>query len=318
MLNSQQQKYVYEKLYSSDHDYFFESVFRGEPFLEQDVLYFSDGETVSIDGCLLDKSSNSTSMLKKFSSIVESIKMQSPKFLNYYGPWELDFRKVLGGKFVQIYNMGPDPWDVDMFIDLTDPSVLDTRNARESIRRTKKGSYSLFIKKRFFLSVEHIELIRKLISRNAIKLCDASYFLSITSIMHNNVTTFFEAYFNEKLVGFLVVHEFFEQKPFLILVCCDTKYTGVSDALYLSMITHYMEYSAERIGLGYSTNQGIYQYKTKWGGVRCNDPFYQSIWARPDANPVYIKDMQGYLHWQSHLLLDKILTDVRIWSPPTY
>jgi len=302
MIDARQHEYIRQNLYTSDHDYFFDSGALGEPFLDDDILHFFDGQTASLVGYSLNRELDQASVIRQVNRIAELyLELPSVNVLNYYGPWALDAGAILKRQFYLGYTEPPNPFNVDLFVDLTDVRVLKTRNARESLRKTRHRNISIWTGRREFTTHEHIKLIRKLASKDELDLCDVCYIASVDSVLRSNVITWFEARVGTALAGLAIVHEYFEGKPFLVLTSFDGVHGGVADAVYATVIRHYMEQGAQRLGLGYSAYEGLYRYKIKWGGVRCNEPYRQFVWAKPDANNALV-DCIG---WVSRLVLDK-------------
>jgi hypothetical protein len=274
----------------------------GEPFLKDDILYYFDGETLTIVGYLLDETIKETLAIRKLSNlVVELLAVHSPDFLNYYGPWYLDFLYLLENRYSMIFSSEPNPYHVDILLDLTHPSLLKTRNARESMRKTRVHGFMTYIVDRAYLGYEHINLIRQLVSNRSLELSDVNYMTRCVAIIKNKSVKVFETRFNQKLTGFGIAHEYFDSIPFLVMICLDETFPGASDAIYSKIIQYYQERGAKWLGLGYSVHEGLYKYKLKWGPVRCNMPFYQSIYVRCGTK---IKSIEC-LHWTCRLIVDK-------------
>jgi len=302
MLDQRQQEYVTENIYISDHDYFYWSSLLGEPFLENDILHFFDGETITFIGYPINIELQKESVFQTLNNLVKMwIKNPSVRFLNYLGPWEYDFSELLGDRFINIYMEKPDYNNVHMLVDLSDPTVLKTRNAVDSIRKIRNKGIKVWIGRRTFLEYEHINLIREIALRDSVELSDVSFLSNIYSIIRSDDTLFFEVKYYQKLEGFAVVHEFFCQKPFLVLAFFNIHFKGTSDAIYSTIIQYYLEKGAKQISLGYSLNPRLHKYKSKWGGIRSNLPFYQSLWLRKDTS----SDSSDCLHWICRLLITK-------------
>ena len=302
MIDPQQHEYIKQHLYSSDHDYFFFSNSLGEPFFQRDVLYFYDGETLTLVGFLLDNSLGRMEVFERLQDIaLAHVTTRTVHFINYYGPWPLDFGQPLDKDFELRYMSSPDIYNVDLFIDLDDPRVLRTRNARDSIRKAQHNGFVSSIGKQSFLGYEHINLTRKLVSHSQLELSDATYYANALSLIKSEHSVLFEARLAQELVGFAVAHEFFSRKPFLTVVCLDEAIKGVSDFLYATIINHFIAGGARRLGLGYSIHEGLFRYKSKWGGVKSNAPFYQFQWMNRGA----AQTLPDCLDWQCQMLVMK-------------
>jgi hypothetical protein len=300
MLTPQQVNYIQEHINSSDQDFFFWSSLLGEPFLEQDILTYYDGETVSLVGYSLNAQTEQSSIVRSLIELVMKwLKVPTVKCFNYFGPRPLDLSDCLGAEFSLIYVLKPEHYQADIFIDLNHASLLKTSRAKESMRKTQRLGLAATVSPRDYLSHQHIELVRRLLSRETMMMCDVSQLTNTVSILKDPATRCFDVEQDQILIGFAVAHEFFAQMPFLTLAAFDTSQSGVSDTIYLALINYYKARGARWLGLGYGVTEGLYQYKTKWGGVRCNPPVHQCIWAKSGfENAVFD-------YWVCNLILDK-------------
>lgn len=281
MLNPKQQSYICERINSSEQDFFFWSGLHGEPFLEKDLLHYFDGEKLTIIGFPLTYDMKSREVLKKLNELTFNwIRKRSVKLIYYIGPYLWNPLTLIDDKFYQCFSFAPDEYNVDMSIDLKSADVLNTRNAKESYRKSVKNNVIISQNKCLYLSYKHINLIRDLCKSKNLWLSDVLYFTNILTIIKSDYTVIFEAHVRNELSGFAIVHQFFKDKPMLVFICSNKKYPGTSDALYYKIIRFYRENQSEEISIGYSVNKDLYMYKIKWGGVRCNLPFYQSIHAK--------------------------------------
>ena len=304
MIDIQQSEFIKDNIGCSDHDYYFWSLILGEPFLYQDILCYYDGITLSVIGLPLNSKITEVDALRKISEVVETwIQNKDIKFISYFGPWYLTLDNVLDKSFQLFYSQDPKPYNVDVFLDLKSPKTLKTRNAKESIRKVRRQGLKVNIRDRAFLTYEHINLIRQLIIKHSISLDEISCLTTIGTFLRNGHTLFFEVEICNQLAGFAVVHEYFENRPFLLFVCLDRNYKYVSDALYSAIIEFYLAKGAHWISFGYSGDKGLYEYKAKWGETRCNLPFHQLYWKK---GIIQNRSSLYCLHWPAALLLDNM------------
>jgi hypothetical protein len=304
MLSDEESNFIKNDLYSSDHDYYFWSHLLGEPFLYDDILYYFDGKTLSIIGFPFDKEFSIGIVTRK---IAEGIKWWSNKaelfYICYLGPSNIKLGNILGKTFYRYYFQEPSRYNVDVFLNLRHPQLLKTRNAKESISKVKRHGYATKIRHREFLTYQHINLLRQLILDHPMFMDDLSALITSVSLVNNKFTTFFELEIDGNLVGFIMAHEFYEHKPFMQAACFDHTVKGSSDALYSTVIKYYIDKGASWLGLGYSGDEGLYNYKTKWGGYYCSQPIYQLAWKKKGIR----ERAAGYcLHWQSSLIINKV------------
>jgi hypothetical protein len=225
------------------------------------------------------------------------------RFINYFGPFRLNLEPVLGQDFMEFYSLNPRTDNVDVVLNLRASATLNSRNARESIRKAARHGYTVQVLQRQFLEVGHIDLIRRLVARRVFAQSDVSYMTNILSLMNHSTCTFFEARLGNKLVGFAAAHHFFGKFPILVYAITDREYAAVSDAIYPAAISHYSQLGAESMGLGYSVEAGLLQFKLKWGDCRLGLPFYQRTWMRRNSQ----ERATDCLHWITRVILMKSL-----------
>ena len=294
---------ITQHIYSSDQDFFFGAGLYGEPFLFRDILCYFDGETLTIVGYPFNKEYPEIDLAEEIHDLLSTWETNpSVKIINYFGIGNYDFRKSIGKHFESVYFLEPDADNVDVFIDLSDPLLLKTSAAKESIRAVKHRGILVLKSKRNYLTHHHISLIRQTALREDFYFSDAALLTNINSILHDNHLIFFEAEFEKRLIGFIVVHEFFEKKPFAVIGCYEKSFPNIADAIYVSIIRHFLDTGSEWVGFGYSIDKGLLYFKTKWGGARTNLPYYQQIWKKKDDNT----DSVDCLNWIARLLKKKL------------
>ncbi len=301
MLISDEINIISEHIYTSDQDFFFYSSLYGEPFLYKNFIFFFDGECLSISGYPLDKSLSHENQIIELNELITQCLVMYPgsiKIINYTGILRYSLLTHLQDQFEEIYSLLPDKKNVDIFINLSDSQLLKTSNAKEAIRKYKKNGIHVTRTKYNTLNHSHLSLLRKLILREDICIGTTIILLNVITIIHSDKVHFFEAHFENKFVGFAIVHDYYPQSPFLVAICSSDSIPNVSDALYLSIINYYLDNGAKRIGVGYSINDGLLYYKTKWGGAHRNLPYYQLIWKRKDFN----LDSIDIINWIGRLI----------------
>lgn len=301
MLNDNEVNKISEHIYTSDQDFFFYSSLYGEPFLYKNFIFFFDGECLSISGYPLNKSLSHENQITELNELITRCLVEyrdSLKIINHIGVLRYSLFTHLQDQFEEIYSLPPDKKNVDIFIDLSDSRLLKTSNAKEAIRKYRKNGIQVTRTKYNTLNHRHLSLLRKLILREDICIGTTIILLNVITIIHSDKVRFFEAHFENEFVGFAVVHDFYPKSPFLIAICPGDSVPNVSDALYLSIINYYLDNGAKRVGVGYSINDGLLYYKTKWGGAHRNLPYHQSIWKRKD---LYL-DSIDIINWIGRLI----------------
>jgi hypothetical protein len=142
-------------------DFFFWSGLYGEPFLFKDILYYFDGETLTIAGYPLNLPCSNSDFILEINDLLYTWATDpSVKNINYFGTAMVKIQKSISQYFERVYLLLPDTNNEDVTIDLTDPLLLKTSHAKESLRAVKHRGLLVTKTKRQFLTHHHITLIR--------------------------------------------------------------------------------------------------------------------------------------------------------------
>lgn len=300
MLTTRQAAYVNDRIWTSDQDYFYWSSLRGEPFLEGELLHFFDGETLSVVGVPLDRNLEPADAAAQVARTVGRwLPVNGVDFVNYYGAPVPCLNEFLGDSWTEVYRLAPDEYNVDACVDYSDPRVLTSREAREAFRKIRAKDLHVSMGSAFTLGWEHIVLLRKNAERLGDDISDLGMVLAGLTTLRSCATRLTEVRYRERLAGFALSHEFFSGRPFATVACFERSCPGASDALYATLIRHYQQQGARWFNLGYTIDEGLFRYKIKWGGVRTESPFVQTIWRRCAAE----REFAGCLHWACRLSL---------------
>ena len=317
MLSPEEQALVARSLTSADHDYFVWTGLLGEPFLCGRTLSYYDGETAVVVGQLLAERSAraATADSESVEQVIHEWSRRSDvAFINYNGP---DAEGSLPrDEWNLLYASPPEAWNHEVFLNLKAPEQgRYSWEIRGQLRSAARHGLTVNFERREFLGHEHIRLIRALALNHRLIASGGSYLANVVSILRSPATVVCEGRVNGTLVGFTVTHEFFEHHPFLIVAAFDRAHRGTSDAIHAALIEYYRDRGAYELGLGYSVDEGLYRYKTKWPAARVRGSCHQFIWQRVWSTARY----DDCLHWPWRLISDAVRADLSIhdrrWLP---
>jgi hypothetical protein len=312
VLTKEEQATVARCISSADQDYFVWSGLLGEPFLKDRTLCFYDGQSACIVGQQLGhRNPGACATSQDLPDIIVSwSKLREAVFINYCGPKPVP--PLPREEWNLIHTSGPQPWNQEVFLDLehTIPGRYPWE-IRGQLRSATRQGLDVTIEHRESLTHEHIRLLRALAISHHFIASSAGYLTNVVTILRSKATLVFEGRVNNVLAGFLVAHEFFERRPFLIVAAVDRVHRGTSDALHAAMIEYYRERGAYELGMGYAVGEGLYRYKTKWPGASVGESCHQFIWQRLGTGARY----RDCLYWPFRLITDAVEADTSIHDP---
>lgn len=296
MLSRRDRRTLSERLTSSDHDYLTWAPLSGEPFLEEGLLCYFDGEAVEVVGVPVGPSLSPPELQERVQAVFARWAAEPGVVLiHYLGPQRPLAPPGSGWRLE--YEERPRLWNRDVFVDLRQP-VAARRKTRQDLRRAVRSGLRVRVRRRTALGHEHLSLLRALGRRAELDITDALFLANASTLLGHTVTRVFEARVRGRLVGFAIAHRHFATTPFMTVAAFDKTVRGASDLVYATVLEYYQQRGAREIGLGPATGRGLFRYKTKWGQVRLGPPLRQLVWERPP-------DCEGAdhcIHWPWRLL----------------
>jgi hypothetical protein len=266
-------------LSSCDHDYVTLSGLAGEPYVRHRQLCYFDGTTVEVVGFPLDAGAPDRELHCRLERVIDEWAANpAVQYISYYGPVPLEGPRV--GAWTCQYTDDPFPWNLDVFIDLTRP-LLPHKKLRQDVRRGLRNGIAVTVARREYLTHEHIRLMSALAARPDMTAADACTLTNLPAILRAPASMVFEARRGGELVGFAVAHGYFDAAAMVVGAAFDRECRGSSDAIYAALLTYFRDIGFARLGFGYSTDEKLFRYKTKWGTPIVGRPFFQRIWASP-------------------------------------
>ena len=280
MLTPKDKKQIYQCGVSTYHDYWFMSLFFGEPFFEKGITTYYDGRIVTVCGFPL----NGDSEIKnaEFRHIAKRWVIERKiDGLLFIGPRPVDFSFLKNYGFRRTELQSRCNINSELSIDCTNnpESVLNKR----IYRRTQLIEFESKVKSGGIVSAENIRLIEQFYQKEEISGYLAVLAYSIPCILKSQRVWLIEARKDKQLCGLLALHKPFADIAMALFMVHDHCTVGVSDFLYCKMLDQAKRVKANKVNIGTSHSEGAYNFKIKWGG-------------RPEVSPLYfVKWMRGHL-----------------------
>lgn len=263
---------------STLHDYWFTSLFAGEPRFQDGVLSYYDGRLVTLCGFPLRGNPPIDGPLVR--RLVEKWIGEDPavQAVCYVGPNRVDLSRLRKFSFRCVSEQPAIPIASELFIDCNGQpdSVLKKR----IYRRSRSLSFERRVRSAGSVSAEHFQLIEFFYRKRQVTTYLAEIAFAIPVLLRSRRVHLIEARKDGKLCGFIALH-----KPFLdisvgLFMACRPDIPGVCDFLYSAMLDESKRLGATSVNVGPSPSLGHFNFKKKWGGEPVVPPYYFVQWAR--------------------------------------
>jgi hypothetical protein len=302
MLSAAERALLREQAWSCEHDYLLQQLYMGEPFLEDGILYFVDGETLFISAFPLDKPWDAAGIARRV------VAQRGIVRVNCWGTAVPDLAFLTASGFECQYASHPKPWNQELVVDFDDETSTARfcKLLRETERRGKARGLQCELRSRGPVEAEHLVLLRTFIGRLSDELAhaddqldsaDVSYYIFATTFLsHSEHTLAVEARWKGRLVGYAQGHLLFAPRLGILCTCVvDPSIAGVSDLLYGRILSEMHDRGCRCCSLGMTINRGLYSFKAKWCGRPTTGGYHQVIWCKPGI------PLTGY-HWPIQLV----------------
>lgn len=301
MLSKKEQDYIWANASLYDHDWRFWSEFMGEPYLINDCLVFYDSRVLYICGFpfqkitqeLTTKHIRSILDAKRNFSKAEGIRIWGRTSFGQEDSFIDGFRCI---EWLDYYDS-----DSDMAIELekfTYDRYIKARLARNAA--LNKG-YKSSVKKRKYLTADHIQIITNWAEFHDISSAAASIASSIQGLIKTPRVCLIEARFKGSLVGFLVLSQ--PGKGIAVVLqsfALDISGRRAGDSLMVEAIKYLEEKGVIRLHLGYSATESIMAFKKKWGCTWNGPGYYYITYSSSEEMTALFID--GRFLWRDRLV----------------
>jgi hypothetical protein len=262
---------------STLHDYWFTSLFAGEPHFEDGMMVYFDGRVVCLCGFPLQcappiEDAQVIRLAQKWirDRGAESVIYLGPRAVRLNRLKDLGLRRVAEQK----------PWVVsaELFIDCSESSTAALH--QRVYRRSRALNFSANVTSGGFASAEYFELIEVFYRAREITNYLAEIAFALPVLLRSKRVQLVEARKNGKLSGFIALHKPFSKTAVGLFMAGHPEVPGVCDFLYSAMLDEANRLGATRVNVGPSPSVGHFNFKKKWGGAPAVAPYYFVQWAR--------------------------------------
>ncbi len=276
MLTPTESKVIEHEGFSTMHDYWFNSLFAGEPFLHDGVLVYYDGRIATICGFPM-----------RHQSVIEAgvschvakewVTHHGAENIIYMGPDQVDFGCLNSLGLRQVWENEPRPNSAELFIDCAEAdSIFKSR----LYRRSRSLPFELTVRSGGTVSAEHFLLIEKFYSARDLTAFLAEMLFVLPILMRSSRVQLIEARQDGRLSGFVMIHRPFCDTAVGLFMMCSGSSRGVSDFLYSAMVEQARALGVAYLNLGPSPSAGHFNFKLKWAGKPRVPPYYFVQWGR--------------------------------------
>jgi hypothetical protein len=295
MLNAAERDCIREHGYCTHHAVRINSIFQGEPFLDDGLLCYFDGRRLFVCGYPLDRSSNG--LIGRVQGVVRRWVKELPvEIVSHCGPESVPFTNVCPRTFRCTVNQAADPIKAELALDCSgEPPNRRLRrwlrSPRRAALRTEEQCASGFVPR-----AATLQLIEEFFACREITpyLLDIAFALPALATMGD--VLWFEAYERDTLRGVAICADAFETIDLGLFIATVPGATGASDALYAAIADSARRRAKRYVNWGPSPSSGHHWFKQKWGAVELAAPYYYSEWVRGGLAG------REYTSWPSRLL----------------
>lgn len=258
------------------HDHAFYSIFHGEPFLTNDILWFFDGQNLRIVGydALLRPISRRALLAamedarRRFR--VRAIRLESPRVISIQRDYGHLTREIISR---------PKPYDFEVFV--SRKTYRETGRIRADVRKATNAGLRCEVTDNQCRSLQlpHWRLLKAHIrSFDRAPFFEAELLSAIVFLFADPATVILEVFQDSELKGFGLARRSGPCANFHFLArapACN----GVSDIMYRALIRHYLDAGVETISLGGCPSKGLLDYKSKWAADFMLPGTYEIGWT---------------------------------------
>jgi hypothetical protein len=277
MLTSDQRQRIEKHGLSTLHDYWFNSLFAGEPYFQEEMLAYYDGRVVTLCGFRLRDApaidDATCCQLARY-----WVREHGAESVIFIGPHPVDFSVLAEEGFRRVVEERPERIAGELFIDCTNHpgSVF----ARRVYRRARAMEFELTLGNGGIVSADHYRLVEQFYQKRRMTGYLAEIAFALPTIFRSARIQLLEATKNGRLCGFIAMHKPFTDTAVGLFLASDRKVIGVCDFLYGCMLELAREWGATTLNLGPSPTRGHFNFKVKWGGKIGVPPYYFVQWSR--------------------------------------
>lgn len=277
MLNRDESRRIKREGLSTLHDYWFNSLFAGEPYFEDGLLAYYDGRIVTLCGFpLRGESPVDDSVYHRVAC--KWVRDRGAEAVIFLGPRPVSFRVLSKEGLRRVAEEPPHRIDGELLIDCASDSGSVFR--RRVYRRARAQDFDLTLRKGGIVSAEHFQLVEMFYRERELTAYLAENAFVLPTVLRSRRVQLIEARKNGRLCGFAAMHKPFADTAVGLFMMSNHRVTGVCDFLYGVMLEQAIRLGASSLNVGPSPSLGHFNFKVKWGGKLAIPPHYFVLWAR--------------------------------------
>jgi len=262
---------------STFHDYWFNSLFAGEPYLEDGLLAYYDGRVVTLCGFpLRDVPTIKPSIYNRLAQ--KWVKERKAESIIFIGPKPVSLQALANEGLRLVAQEKRHRFAAELFIDCSgNPGSIFKRRV---FRRAKIRDFQLTVRRGGMMSSEYFRLVELFYRQRELTGYLAEMAFALPAMLRSHKVHLIEARRNDRLCGFVAVHKPFVDICVGLFLATDNGINGVCDFLYAAMLDQAKHMGASFVNVGPSPSAGHYDFKLKWGGQPRVPPYYFVQWSR--------------------------------------
>ncbi|MFN2491293.1 MAG: hypothetical protein ABR501_00225 [Pyrinomonadaceae bacterium] len=277
MLTRSEGKLIEQRGMSTLHDYWFNSLFAGEPYFEDGLLAYYDGRIVTLCGFpLRNVPAVDDSVYCRLAQ--EWVGHRGAESVIFVGPHPISFRALSKEGLRRVVEEKCEKIAAELFIDCTSNS--DSVFRRRVYRRSRAMDFQLRVRTGGIVSAEHFRLVEIFYRKRERTGYLAEIAFALPTVLRSRRVQLIEARKDHRLCGFVAMHKPFADTAVGLFLASDHKVIGVCDFLYGAMLEQAKLGGASSLNVGPSPSIGHFNFKLKWGGQSKVPPYYFVQWAR--------------------------------------
>ncbi len=266
--------------YLNDHAH--QAHFYGEPFLDERVIWYFDGEFLCITGYDIDLApvdrTRLLSILAKAETRfeIDRVMFESPSLISIKRAYPAFSREITSW---------PKRYDGEFFV--TPESYRFSGSRAEIIRRARRAGLECTIaEKSTSLTLDQWSLVAQHLDQfEPTPYYQTEYLTAMVSLLQHRDSVRFEVRLQDKLDGFAVVKA---RHPYAVfqLLYVEPNIRDISDLIYYAILEHFLGLGYRQISLGIGANPGIKAYKQKWTTTPITAGLYDLYWERDGVSEI--------------------------------
>lgn len=299
MLEQKDIDYIDNNLFVYDQNWRMYQLFLGEPFLLNDCLVYFDGSILFVCAFPFKKNIHVdlNDIWDAFRRVVPFAKVE---IIDIWGTFTIDkfVEKNSSSKILDF--TPPNPKCFDSIVDIASFSLKSNKKARLAYNSCINKKVICKIVQRKILTYQHIILMKNFIETHKLHGPHTTIFLSLANLISDPNTFIVEAYDDNCLIGFAILMKVSNKAAVYCLACYDHA-TRAADATLYNCIDFCKTNGLLRLHLGYSANESLLQFKSKWGGSLSGIEYQEYFISLTENTDLISKVNDGLFLWKDRL-----------------